>query len=52
MAFDSGAVDDVPVRDVWGALKANPKAWQGWLKDVTTFDGQPGLDAVNKSLGL
>jgi glycine betaine/proline transport system substrate-binding protein len=36
--------------EVW--LKANPKAWQGWLKDVTTFDGQPGLEAVNKSLGL
>ena len=33
-------------------LKANPKAWQGWLKDVTTFDDQPGLEAVNKSLGL
>ena len=33
-------------------LKANPKAWEGWLKDVTTFDGQPGLDAVKKSLGL
>ncbi len=33
-------------------LKANPKAWEGWLKDVTTFDGQPGLDAVKQSLGL
>ncbi|HET7715072.1 MAG TPA: choline ABC transporter substrate-binding protein [Bauldia sp.] len=33
-------------------LKANPKAWEGWLKDVTTFDGQPGLEAVKKSLGL
>jgi glycine betaine/proline transport system substrate-binding protein len=42
---------DAPVAaEEW--LKANPKAWQGWLKDVTTFDGQPGLDAVNKSLGL
>ena len=27
-------------------LKANPKAWEGWLDGVTTFDGQPGLDAV------
>ena len=42
---------DAPVAaEEW--LKANPKAWQGWLKDVTTVDGQPGLDAVNKSLGL
>jgi len=42
---------DAPVAaEEW--LKANPKAWQGWLKNVTTFDGQPGLEAVNKSLGL
>jgi glycine betaine/proline transport system substrate-binding protein len=33
-------------------LKANPAAWEGWLAGVTTFDGQPGLDAVKKSLGL
>jgi glycine betaine/proline transport system substrate-binding protein len=33
-------------------LKANPAAWQGWLAGVTTFDGQPGLDAVKASLGL
>ena len=32
-------------------LKANPRAWEGWLRDVTTFDGQPGLDAVRASLG-
>ena len=24
----------------------------GWLDGVTTFDGQPGLPAVKKSLGL
>jgi glycine betaine/proline transport system substrate-binding protein len=42
---------DAPVAaEEW--LKANPKAWEGWLKDVTTFDGQPGLDAVKQSLGL
>ena len=45
MAFDSGAVDDVPVRDVWGALGANPKAV---LIDVRTrsewaFVGMPDL---------
>jgi glycine betaine/proline transport system substrate-binding protein len=33
-------------------LKANPAAWEGWLADVTTFDGQPGLDAAKASLGL
>ncbi len=33
-------------------LKKNPRAWEGWLKDVTTFGGAPGLEAVKKSLGL
>ena len=33
-------------------LKANPGALDGWLKDVTTLDGKPGLDAVKKSIGL
>lgn len=33
-------------------LKANPAAVGPWLKDVTTFDGKPGLDAVKKNLGI
>ena len=33
-------------------LKANPSALDAWLDGVTTFDGQPGLPAVKKSLGL
>jgi len=33
-------------------LKANPAAIDGWLAGVTTLDGQPGADAVKKSLGL
>lgn len=33
-------------------LKANPAAVGPWLKDVTTFDGKPGLEAVKKSLGI
>ena len=34
-------------------IKANPAALDGWLKDVTTFDGSgPALDAVKKGLGL
>ena len=33
-------------------LKTNPPELAGWLDGVTTFDGQPGLPAVKKSLGL
>jgi glycine betaine/proline transport system substrate-binding protein len=33
-------------------LKANPGSLDAWLDGVTTFDGQPGLPAVKKSLGL
>ncbi|MDX7949916.1 choline ABC transporter substrate-binding protein [Lichenihabitans sp. Uapishka_5] len=33
-------------------LKANPAVLDDWLAGVTTFDGQPGLPAVKKSLGL
>ena len=48
MAFDSGAVDDVRVKDVWAALKGNPKAV---LIDVRTrsewaFVGMPDLSGL------
>jgi len=33
-------------------LKANPAKLDGWLAGVTTLDGQPGVPAVKKSLGL
>ena len=33
-------------------LKTNPPELAKWLDGVTTFDGQPGLPAVKKSLGL
>ncbi len=33
-------------------LKANPDVLAKWLDGVTTVDGQPGLDAVKKSIGL
>jgi len=33
-------------------IRANPAALDPWLKDVTTFDGQPGLEAVKAELGL
>jgi glycine betaine/proline transport system substrate-binding protein len=36
--------------DTW--LKTNPPELAKWLDGVTTFDGQPGLPAVKKSLGL
>jgi glycine betaine/proline transport system substrate-binding protein len=41
--------DPAVAAEAW--LKANPRAWEGWLRDVTTIDGQPGLDAVRASLG-
>jgi len=31
-------------------LNANPQALDTWLAGVTTFDGQPGLDAVKAAL--
>ena len=31
-------------------LKANPEALASWLDGVTTFDGQPGLNAVKTAL--
>jgi glycine betaine/proline transport system substrate-binding protein len=33
-------------------LKANSGQIDTWLAGVTTFDGQPGAEAVKKSLGL
>lgn len=33
-------------------LKANPAVLDGWLKGVTTLDGQPGEAAVKSALGL
>lgn len=41
-----------PEKAAAGWLKANAATLDGWLKDVTTFDGKPGLAAVRKSLGL
>jgi glycine betaine/proline transport system substrate-binding protein len=33
-------------------LKENPEVLEGWLEGVTTFDGEPGLDAVKEHLGI
>jgi glycine betaine/proline transport system substrate-binding protein len=33
-------------------MKAHPEKIEAWLKDVTTIDGKPGLDAVKAALGL
>jgi glycine betaine/proline transport system substrate-binding protein len=46
--FDKVEADKAAV--AW--LKANPKMIDGWLKDVTTVDGKPGLPAVKASLGI
>jgi glycine betaine/proline transport system substrate-binding protein len=43
-------VDAGPAAEQW--LKKNPTVLDKWLAGVTTIDGQPGLDAVKKSLGL
>jgi glycine betaine/proline transport system substrate-binding protein len=47
--MDDGMAPNDAAKD-W--IKANPGALDAWLKDVTTFDGQPGLDAVKASIGL
>jgi len=46
--FDS--MDPEKAAQKW--LKANPAAINPWLKDVTTIDGKPGLEAVKKNLGI
>ncbi len=33
-------------------LKENPSVLDGWLQNVTTVDGQPGLPTVRSALGL
>lgn len=33
-------------------IKANPAALDGWLANVTTLSGEPGLPAVKSALGL
>ena len=33
-------------------LKAHPDVVTGWLEGVTTFEGEPGLPAVNEHLGM
>jgi glycine betaine/proline transport system substrate-binding protein len=45
-----GGLDGSKAAEKW--LKANPAPLEGWLKNVTTIDGKPGLPAVKKSLGL
>ncbi|MET4634227.1 choline ABC transporter substrate-binding protein [Kaistia defluvii] len=45
-----GGLDPDAAATAW--LKANPAALDGWLAGVNTVDGQPGLPAVKKSLGL
>ena len=45
----NGGEDPAKVASDW--LKANPTAIDAFLAGVTTFDGQPGADAVKKSLG-
>jgi len=46
----NGGEDPAKVASDW--LKANPGALDTFLAGVTTFDGQPGTDAVKKSVGI
>jgi glycine betaine/proline transport system substrate-binding protein len=57
LPMESSVMEDIGNNvdgDTAGAkwLKANPDVLGKWLDGVTTVDGQPGLDAVKKSLGL
>ena len=47
--MDDGMAPNDAAKD-W--IKAHPEALDPWLKDVATFDGQPGLEAVKASIGL
>jgi glycine betaine/proline transport system substrate-binding protein len=47
--LDKGKTGDAAAAD-W--LKANPGVLDSWLAGVTTLDGQDGVAAVKKSLGL
>jgi glycine betaine/proline transport system substrate-binding protein len=49
LILDEG-MDGTKAGEKW--LKTNSKVLDEWLKNVTTFDGKPGLPAVKKSLGL
>jgi len=57
LAMESSVMEDIGNNvdgDTAGAkwLKANPQVLDTWLAGVTTYDGQDGLAAVKKSLGL
>ncbi|MCE2565146.1 glycine betaine ABC transporter substrate-binding protein [Komagataeibacter sp. FNDCF1] len=41
-----------PRREARDWLRTHPDVFGPWLKDVTTFDGQPPLDAVRNHLGI
>ena len=34
------------------SLEAHPDVVTGWLEGVTTFEGEPGLPAVEEHLGM
>ncbi len=44
--------DEKPDAAAQAWLRDNAGVLDGWLQGVTTLDGQPGLDAVQRSLGL
>ncbi len=44
------AMDPNAAASAW--LKAHPDVLDGWLEGVTTFEGEPGLPAVEQNLGI
>jgi glycine betaine/proline transport system substrate-binding protein len=49
LVLDEGAMPPDAARTF---LQANPDVIEPWLEGVTTVDGEPGLAAVQESLGL
>jgi glycine betaine/proline transport system substrate-binding protein len=49
LILDEGEKPDAAAEE-W--IKAHPDRLDGWLADVTTLDGEPGLPAVAEALGL
>jgi glycine betaine/proline transport system substrate-binding protein len=49
MVAINGGADPEDAASAW--LKDNPEVLDGWLEGVTTFEGEPGLPAVQEHLG-
>jgi glycine betaine/proline transport system substrate-binding protein len=50
MGLILGGEEPVAAAEAW--LKQHPDTLGPWLEGVTTFEGEPGLPAVQQALGL